>query len=68
MVADPYTLVVALDEDGMAEGKLYLDDGESYDYRKTDGAGKTTQRFSFSGGVLSGRGIEGSGGYKVPNM
>lgn len=29
---DPFTFVVALNNDGNAEGSLYLDDGESYDY------------------------------------
>lgn len=29
---DPYTLVVVLDDAGQAEGELYTDDGESYDY------------------------------------
>lgn len=29
---DPFTLVVALDSNGNAEGTLYLDDGESFDY------------------------------------
>ncbi|CAM9846582.1 unnamed protein product [Ascophyllum nodosum] len=67
MAADPYTLVIALDERGTAEGKLYLDDGESYNYRKSDGSGKTTRRFAFLEGVLSGRAVEGSGGYRVPN-
>ncbi|ANB15348.1 glucan 1,3-alpha-glucosidase ROT2 [Sugiyamaella lignohabitans] len=34
MKNDPYTIVIALDKNGDAEGKLYLDDGESYDYQK----------------------------------
>ncbi|XP_065564085.1 neutral alpha-glucosidase AB-like isoform X1 [Artemia franciscana] len=34
MQHDPYTLVVALDEEGKASGTLYIDDGESFDYRE----------------------------------
>ncbi|KAG8224893.1 hypothetical protein J437_LFUL004634 [Ladona fulva] len=30
---DPFTLIVALDAQGEASGKLYLDDGKTYDYR-----------------------------------
>lgn len=33
MVNDPYTLVVALDYNNNAEGSLYIDDGETYDYK-----------------------------------
>lgn len=33
MVDDPYTLVVALDENNTAEGTLYIDDGETYEYK-----------------------------------
>lgn len=33
MKADPFHLVVGLDANGVASGKLYLDDGESYDYK-----------------------------------
>uniref|UniRef100_A0A060TA68 Glucosidase II subunit alpha n=1 Tax=Blastobotrys adeninivorans TaxID=409370 RepID=A0A060TA68_BLAAD len=29
---DPYTLVIAADDDGTAKGSLYADDGQSYDY------------------------------------
>lgn len=32
MAGDPYTLVVALDKKGCAEGELFLDDGKSYAY------------------------------------
>ena len=43
---DPFTLVVALDKAGNAQGTLYLDDGESFDY--TSGA-YIHRRFTFSG-------------------
>jgi len=32
MKLDPFTLVLVLSDSGDAEGELYLDDGESYDY------------------------------------
>jgi len=31
---DPFTLVVVLGKDGNAEGSLYLDDGETFDYQQ----------------------------------
>ncbi|KAG0253460.1 hypothetical protein DFQ27_007378 [Actinomortierella ambigua] len=34
MERDPFTLVVALDSQGHAKGRLYLDDGESYAYEQ----------------------------------
>uniref|UniRef100_A0A1B0AK62 Glucosidase II subunit alpha n=1 Tax=Glossina pallidipes TaxID=7398 RepID=A0A1B0AK62_GLOPL len=34
MKNDPYTLIVALDRDGKAEGTLYLDDEKTFDYRQ----------------------------------
>ena len=47
---DPYTLVVSLgSNDGKAEGDLYVDDGESYDYE--DGA-YIHRHFGFSSGTL----------------
>lgn len=49
MENDPFTLVVALDNEGRAAGKLYLDDGKSFDYQK----GMYVHRsFSFSKGEL----------------
>ena len=33
MVNDPYTLIVALDMNASAKGTLYIDDGESFDYK-----------------------------------
>lgn len=72
MAGDPYTLVVALDEGGSAEGALYLDDEESHDYRdKEGGTGWAKRRFSFDGsggvGVLAGRAADGSGVYRPAN-
>ncbi|GJP93298.1 CAZyme family GH31 [Aspergillus niger] len=31
---DPYTLVVVLDKNGQADGSLYVDDGETFDYER----------------------------------
>lgn len=67
MALDPYTLVVALNESGSAEGKLYLDDEESHDHKKEDGSAKSTRRFAFRDGVLSGRAAEGGGGFRPAN-
>lgn len=36
MTNDPYTLVVALDQKGCAEGELFLDDGKTYKYESGD--------------------------------
>ncbi|KAJ0170469.1 hypothetical protein K1T71_013840 [Dendrolimus kikuchii] len=33
MANDPYTLIVTLDVNNTAEGTLYIDDGETYEYR-----------------------------------
>jgi alpha 1,3-glucosidase len=34
MKFDPFTLVVVLDKDGNAQGSLYIDDGETFDYQQ----------------------------------
>lgn len=34
MREDPYTLVIALDSDGKAQGTLYIDDEHTFDYRQ----------------------------------
>ena len=52
---DPYTLYVALDKNGKANGTLYIDDGQSFDYRQ--GKFIYTQ-FNFDGKVLSGHLLE----------
>ncbi|MCJ1250918.1 hypothetical protein MMC30_008146 [Trapelia coarctata] len=47
---DPFTLVVVLGNDGNAEGTLYVDDGESFNYQ--DGA-YIHRKFTFSVGTQS---------------
>ena len=37
---DPITLHVALDKSGRAEGNLYIDDGESFQYREVNSSRK----------------------------
>lgn len=36
MKNDPFTVRIALDNDGAARGELYLDDGESFSHRRGD--------------------------------
>ncbi|CAN6639281.1 glucosidase 2 subunit alpha [Trichomonascus vanleenenianus] len=49
MKNDPYTLVVAVSKDGTAKGKLYVDDGVSYEYQ----SGKyILVEFEFDGKIL----------------
>ncbi|KLJ12136.1 alpha 1,3-glucosidase [Blastomyces silverae] len=47
---DPYTLVVTLDKNGQAEGTLYVDDGETFDYQS---GAYIHRRFTFSESSLS---------------
>ncbi|KAJ3152518.1 hypothetical protein HDU89_001207 [Geranomyces variabilis] len=54
MQRDPYTLWVALDGESKAIGRLYADDGHSYDYQKGD---FIDSEFTFSAGVLRSRTI-----------
>lgn len=54
---DPFTLVVAINETGQAEGTLYLDDGESYDYNS---GAFIHRRFVFSKEKMTSRDIDSS--------
>ncbi|KAG0177650.1 hypothetical protein DFQ29_004616 [Apophysomyces sp. BC1021] len=54
MKRDPFTLVIALDHNGDAQGTLYLDDGETYAYES--GAYVHTS-FTFKNGVLTSENI-----------
>lgn len=50
MKYDPYTLVVVLDKNGEAEGEVYEDDGETFDFEQ---GAFVHRRFKFSNGSLS---------------
>ncbi|GKC55303.1 probable glucan 1,3-alpha-glucosidase [Tanacetum coccineum] len=50
MENDPYTLVIAVDSSGAAEGELYIDDGKSYDFKQ---GAYIHRRFTFSDGKLT---------------
>lgn len=50
MKYDPFTLVIVLGDAGDAEGELYLDDGESYDYEQ---GAYIHRRFTYSADTVS---------------
>ena len=67
MKHDPFTLVVVLDASGRAEGSIYLDDGETFDY---EAGAYIHRRFVFSDGVLSSEDLAleaAKGGKKAKN-
>ena len=55
MMNDPFTIIVALDENETAKGELYLDDGMTYQSFNGD---LIHRRFTYGDGVLSNRNIE----------
>lgn len=59
MKFDPYTLVIVLDKNGEADGTLYIDDGETFDYEL---GGYIHRRFQFRDSTLSSEniGVKGS--------
>ncbi|CAO3597358.1 unnamed protein product [Absidia cylindrospora] len=50
MKLDPFTLIIALDRKSMAQGTLYIDDGETYDFQQ--GSYAHTE-FNYNRGTLS---------------
>ncbi|CAJ2507340.1 Uu.00g085260.m01.CDS01 [Anthostomella pinea] len=62
MKFDDYTLVVALDKHGRAEGELYIDDGDSFDYEKGQYIHRT---FKLNGSTLASTDAEGRGAKSV---
>ena len=58
---DPYTLVVVLGNDGKAEGSLYIDDGETFDFQQGAYIHKS---FTFAGKKLVSTDL-GTGGRKT---
>ena len=51
MAYDPFTLVVALDQEGSAQGELFVDDGVSFDFEKKNKF--FLSQLKFQKGVLS---------------
>ncbi|GLI74969.1 glucosidase II [Penicillium ochrochloron] len=47
---DPYTFVITLNKNGEADGTLYVDDGETFDYER---GGYIHRRFQYRDSVLS---------------
>ncbi|EAY17929.1 Glycosyl hydrolases family 31 protein [Trichomonas vaginalis G3] len=68
MFYDPFTLVISADENGAAEGKLYIDDGESEEFEK---GSFIYRQFSLENGKLSNRAVPprvmNEFGYKYDN-
>ncbi|SPO06023.1 related to glucosidase II, alpha subunit [Cephalotrichum gorgonifer] len=56
MKYDDYTLVVTIAKDGTAEGELYVDDGDSFDYEKGQ---YIHRKFTLRDGVISSVDAEG---------
>ncbi|XP_078489948.1 neutral alpha-glucosidase AB-like isoform X1 [Ciona intestinalis] len=54
MTHDPYTLYVALNTQGKADGEIYLDDGHTFDYRK---GVYNYKKLTFENNVLSSRSL-----------
>jgi alpha 1,3-glucosidase len=54
MFADPFALVIGLDGTGKAEGEVYVDDGESFEFVN---GGFVHRRFEFDGKVLVGTSV-----------
>ena len=64
MVHDPYTLVVALDKKGTAEGSLYMDDEHTLKYLQGQYA---VRKYSLEKGLLKSERVEGSAGLSFEN-
>ncbi|XP_064403614.1 neutral alpha-glucosidase AB-like [Halichondria panicea] len=60
MADDPYTLLVALNTEEKAKGKLYIDDGHSYNYQKGE---YLVRQFAFSNNQLTSSSGDPAGSY-----
>ncbi|KAB0792317.1 hypothetical protein PPYR_14276 [Photinus pyralis] len=59
---DPFTLYVALDHNNSAQGRLYIDDNESYEYRKKK---YLYLQFNYKDGVLSNSFVDPDASYQT---
>lgn len=64
MSKDPYTLIVTLDQQGQAQGRLYLDDGQSLEYQNGQ---SLMVEFTMKDNILSSKFI-GEGRYETNEM
>uniref|UniRef100_A0A8C3CCD9 Glucosidase II alpha subunit n=1 Tax=Cairina moschata TaxID=8855 RepID=A0A8C3CCD9_CAIMO len=64
MKGDPFTLYVALSPQGTAEGDLFLDDGQSFDYATA--ARYLHRRFIFAGNTLTASSADPRGSFETP--
>ncbi|CAF1344757.1 unnamed protein product [Rotaria sordida] len=62
-IHDPITLVVALDRNHEAEGELYMDDGQSYDYRQKQQF--IHRRFTFKNNELQSISLDSTGKFET---
>ncbi|CAF1002078.1 unnamed protein product [Adineta steineri] len=62
-IHDPITLVVALDRNHEAEGELYLDDGQTYDYRQKHAF--IHRRFTFKNNELKSISLDSSAKFET---
>ncbi|XP_069665549.1 neutral alpha-glucosidase AB isoform X1 [Haliaeetus albicilla] len=64
MRGDPFTLYVALSPQGTAEGDLFLDDGQSFDYETK--ARYLHRQFTFTGNTLTASSADPRGSFDTP--
>ncbi|XP_054664277.1 neutral alpha-glucosidase AB isoform X1 [Grus americana] len=64
MRGDPFTLYVALSPQGTAEGDLFLDDGQSFDYETK--ARYLHRQFTFAGNTLTASSADPRGSFDTP--
>ena len=64
MLGDPYTLIVAPDKSGQANGTLFIDDGHTYRYRKGE---YLYLKLEFKDNKLTSRKVDSDGSYETPS-
>ncbi|KAM4617591.1 neutral alpha-glucosidase AB [Discoglossus pictus] len=64
MKDDPFTLYVALDLQGEAQGELYIDDGHSFNYEQNE---YLYRDFSYRGGDLTSSSLNPQGVFESPS-
>jgi alpha 1,3-glucosidase len=65
MAADPLTLLIGVDADGLAAGDVYVDDGETFEFAR---GGCLHVALAFGDGALTARVIAGAGAASVAEL